>query len=188
MSKKQKSNYSELLQDPRWQKKRVEVLLRDEFRCQHCGSKEETLHVHHLRYEKGKMPWEYDNGELITLCHRCHEAESKANQDLYEDFKWLKEMWKELGLSNQMLSSLLGTMSSYLEDMVERKNNNGFTTFERDDFREIIFSSLFGCQRLNDFAKALEYGFDFTKEIESNIPELKDAWNEIKRKKYGNDI
>ena len=31
--------YSEKLKDPRWQKKRLEILERDNFRCQYCGDK-----------------------------------------------------------------------------------------------------------------------------------------------------
>jgi len=66
-------NYSEKLKDPRWQKKRLEVFQRDEFECKLCGSKENTLQVHHLIYFKNRNPWEYDNSLLITLCNNCHE-------------------------------------------------------------------------------------------------------------------
>lgn len=64
--------YAEKLKDPRWQKKRLEILNRDEFTCQECGSKEKTLHVHHTHYIKNKNPWEYDNRSLVTLCWDCH--------------------------------------------------------------------------------------------------------------------
>ena len=185
MSKKQKSNYSELLQDPRWQKKRVDILQRDNFTCQHCGSTEKSLQVHHLRYQKWKKPWEYDNSELLTLCHRCHEAETQANQGLYEDFKWLKEMWKELGFSNQMLVSLLGCLSSYLEDILaEGVNGKMKNAWQKD----AIIAALFGTQHLNDFAKAKHLGYDSTSEINQYLPHLSEAWNKIKDKKHGNDI
>ncbi len=65
--------YAEKLKNPRWQKKRLEILERDEFSCQSCGSEEETLHVHHISYRKKTEPWEYDNDELITLCEHCHK-------------------------------------------------------------------------------------------------------------------
>lgn len=67
------SNYSELLLDPQWQKKRLEILELDNWRCRHCESKKKTLHVHHLYYIKGRKPWEYDNSAFITYCHECHE-------------------------------------------------------------------------------------------------------------------
>lgn len=64
--------YKEKLKDPRWQKKRLEILERDNFTCCQCGDKEETLHVHHKGYIKGNEPWEYDNNYLETLCETCH--------------------------------------------------------------------------------------------------------------------
>lgn len=78
------SKYSELLRDPRWQKKRLEILQRDDWHCQRCGAKDQTLHVHHCYYGKGKKPWEYENTSLLTLCLDCHEDESVnfSNADL----------------------------------------------------------------------------------------------------------
>jgi len=70
--------YAQLLKDPRWQKKRLEILERDEFTCQNCHDSENTLHVHHCYYETGMMPWEYDSGSLVTLCECCHDNESDA--------------------------------------------------------------------------------------------------------------
>jgi hypothetical protein len=65
--------YKEQLQDPRWQKKRLEILNRDDFKCQYCKSGKITLHVHHLCYLKGLKIWEYDNELLITLCKDHHD-------------------------------------------------------------------------------------------------------------------
>lgn len=64
--------YSEKLRDPRWQKKRLEVMERDGFACQRCESKSKTLNVHHLVYPKGKAPWDAGNEDLVTLCEDCH--------------------------------------------------------------------------------------------------------------------
>lgn len=72
------SNYSELLKDPKWQRKRLEILQRDEFTCQYCQSSEKTLHVHHHYYIKERDPWEYHESALITLCEECHSAEERA--------------------------------------------------------------------------------------------------------------
>lgn len=69
-----KKTYSDLLKDPRWQKKRLEILARDEWKCQSCYDSETTLHVHHKHYHKGHKPWEYEDRELVTLCENCHEA------------------------------------------------------------------------------------------------------------------
>lgn len=69
------SIYTEKLKDPRWQKKRLEILSRDEFRCTWCSDDESTLHVHHLAYS-GSDPWDIDPKLLITLCESCHEDDT----------------------------------------------------------------------------------------------------------------
>lgn len=66
-------NYSDKLQDPRWQEIRDRILLRDWNECQRCESTE-NLHVHHKCYVVGKEPWEYNYSQLITLCKNCHES------------------------------------------------------------------------------------------------------------------
>ena len=68
-------NYADRLKDPRWQQMRLKVFERDEWMCQFCGSKDQTLHVHHLSYEKGKDPWEYPIENLLTVCECCHQEE-----------------------------------------------------------------------------------------------------------------
>lgn len=65
--------YAEKLKDPRWQKKRLEILSRDGFSCWWCGDKETTLHVHHEAYSG--EPWEIPEYCLITLCEECHNVE-----------------------------------------------------------------------------------------------------------------
>lgn len=74
--------YKEKLLDPRWQKKRLEILNRDEFTCQICKSKDNTLHIHHRRYIVDRDPWDYPEESLVTLCADCHELE-KGEMDEY---------------------------------------------------------------------------------------------------------
>jgi hypothetical protein len=76
-----KPTYAEQLKHPNWQRKRLEILGRDEFRCQVCYDDESTLHVHHKHYHKGRMAWEYEAHELVTLCENCHEALHKQGDD-----------------------------------------------------------------------------------------------------------
>lgn len=71
-----KQSYSELLKDPRWQKKRLIILERDEWTCQLCGDESSELHVHHKKYV-GK-PWECPDKQLQTLCKTCHSIVSKS--------------------------------------------------------------------------------------------------------------
>lgn len=69
------TTYAERLQDPRWQKRRLQMLERADWACACCGDTNKTLHVHHKIYRKGAMPWEYSDSDLQVLCKDCHEAE-----------------------------------------------------------------------------------------------------------------
>lgn len=71
-----KSEYSKKLLDPRWQKKRLEILNRDEFTCRRCFNENDTLHVHHKIYIFGRDPWDVPSEHLVTLCQQCHQEET----------------------------------------------------------------------------------------------------------------
>jgi hypothetical protein len=65
--------YQKQIKDPRWQKRRLEIMERDEFTCQSCFNKKDTLNVHHRIYYKDRDLWDYNDDELETLCDRCHK-------------------------------------------------------------------------------------------------------------------
>ena len=65
-----KKTYSEKLKSPKWQKKRLEILQRDNFKCVLCGDTETELHVNHKKYTG--EPHEAPNEDLETLCKYCH--------------------------------------------------------------------------------------------------------------------
>lgn len=96
--------YFEKLKDPRWQRKRLEIFQRDDFTCQSCGSKNKTLHAHHLCYFKGHDPWDYDNFFIITLCEDCHEI-----------------FHNEHGFSEYFLKKKFDRISFELENFEEQK-------------------------------------------------------------------
>jgi len=69
------TTYSDKLKDPRWQRKRLLVFKRDNWTCQKCGSKEDSLTVHHICYVPGADPWDHPDELLLTLCEFCHVKE-----------------------------------------------------------------------------------------------------------------
>lgn len=90
----QELSYSEKLKDPRWQRKRLEILQRDNWACQICGSSHSTLMVHHRWYQRGFHPWEYPNNSLITLCEECHEGELEEHSHLSQDWSIIqRSLW-----------------------------------------------------------------------------------------------
>jgi len=82
--------YTDQYKDSRWQKKRLEIMERDNFACRSCGKSEDvTLNVHHAYYEKGKKVWEYKNGSLVTWCQKCHKIRHALKNDILEAFSSL---------------------------------------------------------------------------------------------------
>lgn len=84
------SAYTEKLKDGRWQKKRLEILDRDAWKCQQCGEDAETgtiLHVHHKRYFASREPWDVPSGSLVTLCASCHEIQTESVADLISEIQ-----------------------------------------------------------------------------------------------------
>lgn len=75
--------YAEKLKDPRWQKKRLEILNRDNFTCRagSCFETEKTLHVHHLDYIHGNDPWDYPDYYFLTVCEDCHNDITENRRD-----------------------------------------------------------------------------------------------------------
>ena len=80
-----RKEYLELLRDPRWQKKRLEIMSRDGFECCDCGAKHKTLNVHHIYYANGRSPWDYEAVSLRTLCEDCHTS------DHANSYEWERE-------------------------------------------------------------------------------------------------
>ena len=68
--KHNKTDYAQKLQDPRWQRKRLEVMQAAGWKCVICGDEKEELNVHHPAYDSSLEPWQYNN--LQCLCKTCH--------------------------------------------------------------------------------------------------------------------
>lgn len=108
--------YSEKLKDPNWQRKRLEILQRDNFRCRACESKTKTLHVHHSYYIKNRDPWDYDDNVLLTLCEDCH---SKVNGILWQ------KAFMDLNLCPGDLLDMAGWFGFLFSKRKERQEQEG---------------------------------------------------------------
>ena len=86
---KGQSAYMKKLRDPRWQKRRLEVLEKADWTCEWCHATKRNLQVHHAYYaprSEGMDPWDYADGSLWCLCDPCHKKAESVKQELYKVF------------------------------------------------------------------------------------------------------
>jgi len=147
--------YSDKLKDPRWQKKRLEILERDEWECTNCGDGKSTLHIHHQYYEKSTDPWDYPDSCYTTLCETCHKeiADNKLSLDKliaklgYWGIDQIKGYAKALLMEDQLddaeiesteeaigISDFLRTNHKLITDMASK--NGG--VLRQSDYRSVL--------------------------------------------------
>lgn len=54
------------------QRRRDEIRIRANYRCEICSRADQFLNVHHVHYIGGRKPWEYPDELLVCLCDECH--------------------------------------------------------------------------------------------------------------------
>jgi hypothetical protein len=104
-------SYINKLKDPRWQKRRLEIMQRDNFCCQQCFLGTKTLHVHHKYYDHGKEPWDYPDKVLVTLCEDCHTSEGAGKQEAMQS---IYRAFCDKGFLNWEITSLAGIIDAYI--------------------------------------------------------------------------
>lgn len=111
--------YPEQIKHPKWQKKRLEILERDEFRCGNCDIDSETLYVHHYIYKKDAMLWEYEDKYLVTFCDNCHSNWHKMNNQIKEflcvDTQTLSEFYEIFNLIKHMNLKYLSDVNKLIQ-------------------------------------------------------------------------
>lgn len=108
-----KPTYKDQLLHPNWQRRRLEMLSKHEYTCENCGDKESTLHVHHRRYIKGRMVWEYEDEGLAVLCAACHKNQH-AHRELLDKILYEAELLEGSAAIQQAAGLLGGFFASKL--------------------------------------------------------------------------
>jgi len=125
-----KQSYYDQLKDPRWQKKRLEILKRDDFQCQNCGDENVELQVHHLAYRQNTAPWDYNSEEFVTLCKNCHAQNTKELNDAIELLRKNSFAIEIISQLNAILQFTKGLDPYDLDQIIKlivefKKNKNG---------------------------------------------------------------
>lgn len=134
--------YWQKLQDPRWQKKRLEVFDRDGFACRSCNSKTDTLQVHHLYYISKREPWEYPLGAFKTLCVDCHKAILSGDQS--ENWEFLVAIENDIDLNSGGFN--------FSTSLIHFSHSVGWSDFEvMMAFSEVMDEGLINADTLSDW-------------------------------------
>jgi len=116
--------YTNKLQNPLWQKKRLKIFERDNYTCQAagCGDAKSQIEVHHYDYITGIEPWDYPDDMLITLCHKCHDKE-RGRVELEKDLATTLKMKGFLLCDLLALSSKIDTDTVFTTSLLKILRN-----------------------------------------------------------------
>ena len=132
-------SYAEKLKDPRWQKKRLEILEAAGWKCEFLGvglcnsGDNATLHVHHKCYKRNTDPWDYPSFVYSVLCDDCH--------------KWVQGAMEEVHLCIARNSNLF-----WLLDAISRKSKDKDT----ENFSRSLSVAISLGVELGDVARIVE--------------------------------
>lgn len=105
--------------NPQWQRRRLEILNRDNFTCQRCYDTETQLEVHHVVYRNRTKYQDYLDKELITLCRKCHQHETE-NLDRSIEF-----LVYQIRTSGMLSDEIMELASYHMKNPKVRRDNNG---------------------------------------------------------------
>lgn len=137
-------NYKEKLQDPRWQRKRLEILQRDNFKCVECGEDKKTLHVHHIKYNQDCEPWEYEDDNFQTLCSNCHNSKHYVKVSYNTktfNINYVGEFDTKITEDNGFISvkqvlELFPKLKEYIAEIGNHKGDWDITPYDNIDWEE----------------------------------------------------
>lgn len=138
---KNRKNYSEQRLDPRWQKRRLEIMQRDDFKCTECCAEDKTLNVHHVYYTRGADVWDYPDHALLTLCSDCHEAEHAMSES---SDRSLIVALKHVGMMSSAIGALGFTVDQLNAHVGHEKTKHLIEMIDFILFRPVCDESAFG--------------------------------------------
>jgi len=154
MSFKYQSDYQTKLKSPHWQKKRLQVLNRDKWKCKLCSDEETTLHVHHLEYQPKKEPWQYPMSNFVSLCEHCHrEVELLKDENNYDEILIDKIKWQSGDITMFIYAS------SEENPIIKFYDKNGriFAGYQFREYSQKIISQFFkNCKKLDTYIENKE--------------------------------
>lgn len=132
-----KQDYKEKLKSRRWHDKASKIKHLDEYECIDCGlnflRKEKQLDVHHTYYDMSKDIDDYEDKNLITLCHSCHDKEHDIDKTLYDKAKKYIYSLKKEGLLASQIDSLF-------DGLIDTSKNNWTLVSLKEQFKHFNYN------------------------------------------------
>ena len=135
-----KERYEQQLEDIRWKFKAENIRIRDSYKCRLCGATNGQFDVHHIRYISGREAWDYDDGDLVTLCHKCHE-EIHDWQDfdkLFDGSYFYSKELKGVGIVESKYSDRLLFRACWADEKHYQEDGHGRFYVESETSREDV--------------------------------------------------
>ena len=184
-----KERYQQQLEDKRWIFKAENIRIRDKHKCRLCGTTKAQLDVHHIRYIDGREAWDYDDGDLVTLCHNCHE-EVHDGQDydkLIPGSYFYNKNLEGVGIVEYKQTNSIWFHACWAETDQNEGENHGRLYIEDEAPREAV--RIARPNEIKDFWEKVEkyYSisniiFDFGKYLKDLLPD--DHSIRVKARKY----
>lgn len=127
--------YKEQIKHPKWQKRRLEIMQKDDFTCQICGDKDTMLNVHHLHYHKNRDIWDYEDWELMTLCEDCHSREHSTIEYILERIEYIKSRGITMFEVYSLLENIDVLLSSGDDEAILRITGNENCIIRENEFK-----------------------------------------------------
>ena len=173
-----KERYEQQLNDTRWKLKANNIRKRDNHECQVCGAKKKQLDVHHIRYVSGREAWDYDDGDLVTLCHECHEEihDWQDFEKLVEGGYYYDKALEGVGVVERKQSNGIWFHACWTEIDQNEGDDHGRLFYEDFSYRSQVRQAR--ADEIEDFWDKVEkyYGiksiiYDFGKHLKNLLPE-----------------
>jgi len=173
-----KERYEQQLNDTRWKLKANNIRKRDNHECQVCGAKKKQLDVHHIRYVSGREAWDYDDGDLVTLCHECHEEihDCQDFENLIEGGYYYDKTLEGVGVVERKYSNSVEFHACWTEVAQNEGEDHGRLYYEDFSCRSQVRKAR--ADEIEDFWDKVEkyYGiksiiYDFGKHLKTLLPD-----------------
>lgn len=125
-------SYAEKLKDVRWQRKRLELLEKSQWRCSNiqlgtCPNYEtpdkNTLAVHHRIYLPKTEPWDYEAWAYQVLCDDCHKQAQLIMQQAQTALAKSEALMGACALLNELSMNELECFADFLVMSISIKPN-----------------------------------------------------------------